>query len=216
MKREDEALTRVKLGLEPYKDAKLMLQEAREGEKASKRALNRLTEYEMRELTAKGGPLHRQNQGFENGAAAEEMTDQRETADRVGGLGTQRRDFAPSRGPDGKDLAKLEGEGLDDLKYLDQRKKLVLLNYLRDKVDTLKKEKKKDKKNKHKKNKEKKKKKSYSSDDEGNEKRRKSRSRRRHSPERRTLKRDEEERGRERKRRSPSESAESSSSFLSD
>lgn len=91
IKREDEALTRMKLGLDPYKDPKLLLQEVREGEEAGKKALNKLTEYEMRELTAKGGLLHNQNQGFENGAATEEMTDQREMADRVGGLGFEKR-----------------------------------------------------------------------------------------------------------------------------
>ena len=53
--------------------------------------LNRLTEYEMKELVSKNGILPHQNQGFENGAAADGLTDERETADRVGGIGFQQR-----------------------------------------------------------------------------------------------------------------------------
>lgn len=76
------------MGLEPYKDPKVLLQELREGEEqASQKMLNRLTDYEMKELVARGGTLPHHNQGFENGAAADGMTDQREMADRVGGLG---------------------------------------------------------------------------------------------------------------------------------
>lgn len=78
---------RQKLGLEPYKDTKTLLQEVREGEGASNKMLNKLTEYEMKELVSRGGTLPHQNQGFENGAAADGMTDEREMADRVGGLG---------------------------------------------------------------------------------------------------------------------------------
>lgn len=53
-----------------------MLHELREGEAASKKAFNKLTDYEMRELTAKVGTLpHQGSQGFENGAATDSMTD---------------------------------------------------------------------------------------------------------------------------------------------
>lgn len=34
----------------------------------------------------------------------------------------------------------LEGAGVDDLKYLDQHKKLILINYLKDKIEAEKKE----------------------------------------------------------------------------
>lgn len=45
-----------------------------------------------------------------------------------------------------KDLSKLEGVGIEDLKYMDQRKKLVMINYLKDKIDQQKREKKEKKK----------------------------------------------------------------------
>jgi hypothetical protein len=59
---------RQKLGLEPQKDTKVLLQELREGQ-ASMNA--NLTEYEMKELISRGGNLHHSNQGFENGGAAD-------------------------------------------------------------------------------------------------------------------------------------------------
>lgn len=89
--------------------------------------LNRLTDYEMKELVARGGTLPHHNQGFENGAATEGMTDQREMADRVGGLGSEQRanktliemQKDPSSKLTEKDLSKLEGVGIEDLKYMD-------------------------------------------------------------------------------------------------
>jgi hypothetical protein len=65
-------------------------------------------------------------------------------ADRVGGLGSDSRTkvnkqlvemMRDSTKNNEKELTKLEGVGIEDLKYLDQRKKLVMINYLREKID---------------------------------------------------------------------------------
>jgi len=51
IKKEDDALMRQKLGLDPQKDTRAVLAELREGEDGpSKMMLNKLTEYEMKEL----------------------------------------------------------------------------------------------------------------------------------------------------------------------
>lgn len=51
----------------------------------------------------------------------------------------------------------IEGANLEDLKYLDQKKKLVLINYLKDKLESDKKAEKEKKKEKKREKKEKKK-----------------------------------------------------------
>lgn len=73
------------------------------------------------------------------------MTDEREIADRVGGLGfeqritTNKKLIELQRDPKSKKVEKdinlLEGLGTEDVKYLDQRKKLVMINYLKDKIE---------------------------------------------------------------------------------
>ena len=45
-----------------------------------------------------------------------------------------------------KAVSKMEGIGMEDLKYIDQRKKLVMINYLKEKIDQQKAEKKDKKK----------------------------------------------------------------------
>ena len=34
-----------------------------------------------------------------------------------------------------KTVTKLEGEGIESLKYMDQQKKLVMINYLKEKIE---------------------------------------------------------------------------------
>lgn len=76
---------------------------------------------------------------------------------------------------EGSEVNKLEGFGVEDLKYLDSKKKLVLLNYLKDKMESEKlakkeqkkaKKEKKDKKKKDKKEKKKRRRHSSSSERE--------------------------------------------------
>eukprot|EP00347_Sterkiella_histriomuscorum_P011354 403372774 len=153
VKKEDEALMRQKLGLEAHKDVKQVLQEVQDDNDQQRLMLNKLTDYEMKELTAKNGMLpQHSNQGFENGAATELLTDQRETADRVGGLGFEQkltmnkklielqRDAKNTKKNNQPDINQLEGIGIEDTKYFDQRKKLVMINYLKEKIDQQKRE----------------------------------------------------------------------------
>lgn len=70
---------RQKLGLDPHKDTKILLQELREQEGP----INKLTKHEIKELTMKGGP-----QVFEQGNP-DWFADEGYLADRVGGLGTE-------------------------------------------------------------------------------------------------------------------------------
>lgn len=56
IRREDEALMRVKLGLEPNKDMKQVLSEINDPSD-ERMMLNKLTDYELKELIAKGGTL---------------------------------------------------------------------------------------------------------------------------------------------------------------
>lgn len=133
------------------KDPKVLLQELREG--TSDLQQNRLTEYEMKEMIARGGMLHHSNQGFENGGAAEAQTEKLDLADKVGGVGFEQRLKGNStllelqkkkKGAHQEgDLNKIEGEGVgEDLRYMDQRKKLVMINYLKEKIEQQKAEKK--------------------------------------------------------------------------
>lgn len=159
---------RQKLGLEPAQETRAVLEQLRENESGSnKKVFNKLSEYEMKELVQRGGTGH----GFEM-----QELDEKEKVDRVGGIGFEQRTKQSKGSLNNQDLKKsidlnqLEGVGIDDLKYLDSRKKLVLLNYLKTKAESdeqvrkeMKKEKKKEKKEKKQKKKEEKKRKRWHS-----------------------------------------------------
>lgn len=62
----------------------------------------------------------------------------RNEVDKVGGIGKNKKvaNFVgEDKNKDGLDLNKLSGCGLEDLKYLDKRNKLALLNLLKDKIE---------------------------------------------------------------------------------
>ena len=150
VKREDEALMRQKLGLEPHKDTKVLLQELREGSVKGGPmggGAVRLADYELKELMQRGDA-----KAFEMGATVDGVAiDEGYMADRVGGLGAhptrpgdinKKLKFQQNAGTiNMADLNKLSGEcdptEIDQqLRYVDQHKKLLLLQYLRDKLAT--------------------------------------------------------------------------------
>lgn len=141
---------RQKLGLDPPQDLKVLLQGLREGEEG--KMLNKLTDYELKEMTQKsawnGGPPS----GFEM-----PDVDMRDEVDKVKGIGLERRAkeggvsaavHAILRGKevDPKLVNMLEGAGEDQLKYMDQRSKLAMINYLKEKLEEEHREKKEKKK----------------------------------------------------------------------
>jgi hypothetical protein len=97
-----------------------LLESLREGDDGSNKPYNKLSEYEMTELMQRGGVGH----GFEM-----QELDERDKADRVGGIGHEQRTksnkrWAPNNDTLDKqlDMNKLEGIGVDDLKHLDTKK----------------------------------------------------------------------------------------------
>ena len=110
----------------------------------------RLAEYELKELTMRGGGVA----AFERGDAP---PDERDLADRVGGLGVHAtsslsKKVKPTLSTSMPlDLNQLSGDADPEelntqLKHIDQHKKLLLLEYLRDKLAREKAEKKEKKK----------------------------------------------------------------------
>lgn len=93
-----------------------MLAELRDGEEAGSKMLNKLTDYEMKELIQRAGGLGQM-----------EYLDEVDKADRVGGLGFVKKQkgdinevFAKALGANDKpNLNSIEGANLDELKYLD-------------------------------------------------------------------------------------------------
>lgn len=73
---------RQKLGLEPKQDTRTLLESLKEGDSGSNKPFNKLSEYEMKELMQRGGVGH----GFEV-----QDFDERDKADRVGGIGFEER-----------------------------------------------------------------------------------------------------------------------------
>ena len=142
-KREEEALMNFKLGIKDplivdCTEVKQVLEAVRShfiGEKQGKPA-STLNEFEIKEMTQKESIM-------DPNQKAAMMDDDPElalqNADRVQGIGFEKRNMVSTsvkgmQSKTEKNLNKLSGENTRDLKYLDQQKKLTMINFLTEKL----------------------------------------------------------------------------------
>mmetsp|Transcript_25205 Transcript_25205/g.18995 ORF Transcript_25205/g.18995 Transcript_25205/m.18995 type:complete len:159 (+) Transcript_25205:65-541(+) len=108
IKKEEEALMRQKLGLDPYIETRVLLQQLREGDSGIIR--NKLADFELKEITQKLADPNAPKVGFELADV-----DMRDEVDRVAGLGKEQRmiKVAGSHGKKEENLDRIHGEGED-------------------------------------------------------------------------------------------------------